>query len=204
MSCKVLPIQVMKEAGTTMLKRQSDLVHMVQQDGEMMNVLKCAKELQLPDWWVCAGFLRSKIWDVLHGFSNPTELADVDVIYFDQANTSKSAEKYWEDQLRQRMPYIPWSVKNQARMHKVNGVFPYTSSEHAISKFPETATALGIKITPENKLKLAAPWGVEDAFQMIVRPTPFFQEREERMKIYQHRVTQKNWKGRWEKITVIY
>ncbi|WP_251360287.1 nucleotidyltransferase family protein, partial [Staphylococcus aureus] len=41
---------------------------------------------------------------------------------------------------------IPWSVKNQARMHVVNNMPPYSSSVNAISKFPETATALGVTL----------------------------------------------------------
>ena len=36
--------------------------------------------------------------------------------------------------------------KNQARMHVVNNMLPYSSSVDAISKFPETATALGVTL----------------------------------------------------------
>ena len=40
----------------------------------MMDLLKGAKSLNLPDWWICAGFVRSKIWDVLHGFDERTTI----------------------------------------------------------------------------------------------------------------------------------
>ena len=127
-----------------------------------MDILRSAQSLNLPDWWVCAGFVRSKIWDVLHEFKERTPLPDIDVIYFDESNTDEEIEKSYESILKQRQPTIPWSVKNQARMHTVNNDFPYSSSTEAIAKFPETATALGVKLDEEGKLVLTAPHGIKD------------------------------------------
>src|SRR5690606_18827150 len=112
-------------------------------DAWMIGVLSAAKSLDLPDWWICAGFVRSKIWDTLHGFNERTPLSDIDVIYFDAENLSEHTEKRLEEKLHRIMPGLPWSVKNQARMHIVNELESYTSAIDAISKFPETATALG-------------------------------------------------------------
>ncbi len=52
---------------------------------------------------------------------------DVDLIYFDSMNTHEETEKVIETQLRKVMPNVLWSIKNQARMHVVNGHDPYTS-----------------------------------------------------------------------------
>lgn len=52
----------------------------------MMEILKTVSQLDLPDWWVCAGFVRSKIWDTVHGFNTRTPLSEVDVIYYDDTN----------------------------------------------------------------------------------------------------------------------
>lgn len=41
---------------------KEEIVRLVSEDAWMMNVLRAAKSLELPDWWVCAGFVRSKIW----------------------------------------------------------------------------------------------------------------------------------------------
>lgn len=64
-----------------------------------MDILKTAKTLNLPEWWVCAGFVRSKIWDVLHGFIDRTPIPDVDVIYFDKGNIDEKEEQRWEEKL---------------------------------------------------------------------------------------------------------
>src|SRR5690625_2648685 len=140
----------------------------------MMDVLNDVKKLQLPDWWVCAGFVRSKIWDVLHFFSERTPLPDIDVIYYDTADMSEFIEKELQNQLKEYNPTIPWSVKNQARMHHKNKVPPYSSSVDAISKFPETATALGVRIDVEEKLILTAPCGIHDVLNLQIKPTPYF------------------------------
>lgn len=80
---------------------------------------------------------------MLHGFKERTPISDIDVIYYDDGNTDELEEKKLEMRLRNILPDIPWSVKNEARMHVVNGIPPYSSSIDAISKFPETATSLG-------------------------------------------------------------
>ncbi|WP_299741941.1 nucleotidyltransferase family protein [uncultured Rossellomorea sp.] len=185
-----------------MLKNQEDVVKLIQNDKRMMEIVKAASKLDLPDWWICAGFVRSKIWDVLHGFENRTNAPDVDVIYFDDKNIDENTEKELEAELRKILPDIPWSVKNEARMHVINDIPPYISSEDAISKFPETATALGVKIDKNNRLILTAPCGIDDVLNLELKPTPYFQETKERIAIYEERIIKKNWKAIWHKIKV--
>jgi hypothetical protein len=184
------------------IETEQDIIQLVKEDSWMMEVLHNAKLLNLPDWWVCAGFVRSKIWDTLHGFSERTPLPDVDVIYFDKNNLDEEAEKVLEQKLKHINPNIPWSVKNEARMHVVNNLPPYTSSIDAISKFPETATALGLALDEQDNVILTAPCGIEDVVSLALKPTPYFKETKERAFIYEERVVKKNWKGIWSKIKV--
>lgn len=185
------------------IRNKDDIRAFIQEDKWMMDILASVKLLNLPDWWVCAGFVRSKIWDVLHDFDEKTPLPDIDVIYYDQAIVEEKEEKRLEEQLKDLMPTIPWSVKNQARMHIENGIPPYTSAEDAIAKFPETATALGVKLDEGNHVILTAPHGVQDIVNLVVRPTPYFFESEERMLIYAERVRKKNWQSIWGQVDVI-
>ena len=77
-----------------------------------MELLKSAKSLNLPDWWICAGFVRSEIWDVLHSFDERTTIPDIDVIYYDRKSIEESMEKKHEEALKKLLATIPWSVKN--------------------------------------------------------------------------------------------
>lgn len=185
-----------------MLKNEEDIIKIISDDDQMMEILRATKLLDLPDWWICAGFVRSKIWDTLHGFGERTPTPDVDVIYFDNEDISELTEKNLEDKLRNTLPNIPWSVKNQARMHLVNHIPPYDSSIDAISKFPETATALGIKLDERENIILTAPCGIEDVIQLEIKPTLFFTETKERVAIYEERIAKKNWQSVWHRLKV--
>ncbi|MHA7136520.1 nucleotidyltransferase family protein [Rossellomorea arthrocnemi] len=185
-----------------MLKNKEDVIKLIENDPGMMEIIKTASSLDLPDWWICAGFIRSKIWDTLHGYKERTHIQDVDVIYYDKGNCEEEIEKRLERELRTIMPSIPWSVKNEARMHFVNDLPPYTSSKDAISKFPETVTALGVKLDREGHLVVTAPCGLDDVINMEVKPTPFFRETEKRVSIYEERIREKDWKGTWPGIMV--
>lgn len=182
---------------------EQDIITAVSEDDWMVAILAAAKTLELPDWWICAGFIRSKMWDHLHHYSHRTPLGDIDVIYFDAENQEEAEEKRCESMLVEIMPNVPWSVKNQARMHTRNQLAPYSSSVDAISKFPETATAVGIKLSPDNQLVVTAPCGTEDLLNLHVTPTPHFMQHPELLPIYQQRLENKSWQTNWPKVTVI-
>lgn len=182
---------------------EKDIISVIKEDKWMMELLKAVNSFNLPDWWICAGFVRSKIWDELHDFSERTAIPDIDVIYFDPRIIDELEEKKLEEKL-ESLVLAPWSVKNQARMHVRNNVPPYTSSIDAISKFPETATALGVRLDETANVILTAPYGINDVVNFEVKPTPFFTSTEERMAIYKDRITKKNWPSTWSKLKIHY
>ncbi|MED2185889.1 nucleotidyltransferase family protein [Bacillus wiedmannii] len=186
------------------IQTEQDIIHLIENDEWMMNVLKMAKSLELPDCWICAGFVRSKIWDTLHNYEARTAMPDVDVIFYDSLHNDGKYEQSLEIKLMNMDDTIPWSVKNQARMHVVNNMPPYSSSVDAISKFPETATALGVTLDELNNVILTAPCGIEDVIALQVRPTAHFLETKERLHMYNVRVTKKNWQNKWPNITITY
>lgn len=183
---------------------EEEIISLIKEDRWMMDVLRSAKSLDLPDWWVCAGFVRSKIWDKLHHFRERTPLPDIDVIYFDPSNLDELEEKKREESLQSLMPNTPWSVKNEARMHIKSNMPPYTSSVDAISKFPETATALGVKMDKDDHVILTAPYGISDVVNLQVKPTPYFTESNEYVEIYEDRLVKKNWKSTWINLQVTH
>lgn len=190
--------------SNSILKTQDDIIQLIQGDSEMMEILRTAKTLDLPDWWICAGFIRAKIWDTLHAFTVRTQTPDIDVIYFDKENIDELIEKELETTLNNQLPHVPWSVKNEARMHLVNQIPPYTSSVDAISKFPETATALGVKLDSNENVILTAPCGLEDVLHLEVKPTAYFKDSLERSLLYEKRIQQKNWQAIWHKLKITH
>lgn len=186
------------------IQTEQDIIRLIENDEWMMNVLQMAKSLELPDWWICAGFVRSKIWDTLHDYEAKTAMPDVDVIYYDSLHQDEIYEQSLETKLMNIDATIPWSVKNQARMHVVKNMPPYSSSVNAISKFPETATALGVTLDELNNVILTAPCGIEDVLSLQVKPTAHFLKSKERLHMYKNRVIKKNWQSKWPSITITY
>ncbi|MFZ0371158.1 MAG: nucleotidyltransferase family protein [Halobacillus sp.] len=183
------------------INNEEDVIQSIKEDEWMMDILKAVKTLNLPDWWICAGFVRSKIWDVIHNYNWRTPLPDIDVIYFDTNNVCEAEEEKIEENLKTIITSIPWSVKNQARMHTKSGMTPYSSSVDGISNFPETVTSLGVKINENDDVILTAPWGVDDVVNLEVRPTPVY-DTKERREFYIHRVITKNWSEKWDRLKV--
>ncbi len=146
--------------------------------------------------------MRNLVWDFLHGYSQPTPLNDVDVIYFESRNTRENSEKEYERQLRGQMPDVPWSVKNQARMHIKNGDAPYGSVAEALCHWCETPTAVGVRINHDNKLELIAPLGTGDLLSGICRATPFTLQKPGKIKDYRERVISKGWQRQWPKLDI--
>lgn len=178
---------------------ENQLKKIVENDVYMISILKAVEKLKIEDAWVCAGFIRNKVWDVLHNITTP--LNDIDVIYFDTTDTSLEKEKQLEKELEILFPNQPWSVKNQARMHLISGFNPFTSSYDGVAHFPETPTAIAVRMCNQD-LEIMAPYGIQDLFEMKVKPTPFYQENDELHSIYVERIKKKKWNEIWENLSI--
>lgn len=187
---------------------KADIILLIQNDNWMMAILRTVKTLDLPDWYVGAGFIRSKVWDTLHGYSQRTSLPDVDVIYFekndftpDEANgESTTAEISYEKRLQNLFTGVRWSVTNQARMHLFHHTTPYNSSEEALSEWVETATCIGVRLDQNDQLILSAPRGIDDLVNLILRP---ISNSPEKLATFNQRVKNKKWLEKWPKLKVI-
>lgn len=138
-------------------------------DPERLRILQCVRSLRLPDAWVAAGVVRSAVWDQAHGRPPGRSFGDVDVVWFEPGRDDDDSH---EDALRVVAPEFEWSVKNQARMHRRNGDAPYASATDAMRFWPETATATGVRLEDDGSIAIAAPFGLDDLFHHVLRPTP--------------------------------
>lgn len=164
-----------------------------------MDVLGTVRSLHLPDWAIGAGFVRALVWDHLSG-QGRTRLEDVDVLYFDPEDISKERERELQQRLLDERPLVPWSVKNQARMHIRNRTAAYGSTEEAIEFWLETPTAVAVRLELDDRLSVLAPYGLDDLFRMIIRPTP---KARLRMDQFESRLARKPWLGIWPDLKVV-
>jgi hypothetical protein len=178
----------------------SQVAAIVADDAAAMAQLEAVRGLALPDAWIAAGFVRNRVWDRLSGIWPPRPIDDVDVVYFDVADPEGAGEAIHEAALSQRLPGVPWQVRNQARMHRRKGDAPYRDTAHSMLHWLETATAIGVRLDAAGRLEVLAPYGVADLLDLVCRPTNagcrWAAE-------YRARVTGKAWQSRWPRLLVI-
>lgn len=177
-----------------------DVERLLEAHADLHALLLHVESLGLPDCWIGAGFIRNTVWDVLHGREiDVSRLNDVDVLFFDPGDIRRERESDLEHRLCEIASGAIWSVKNQARMHLRNGDAPYRDTFDAVAHWAETATAIAAR-SLRGKVEVMAPHGVQDLLNLIVRPTPAF---EQKMDVYRERVRSKDWPARWPKLTML-
>jgi hypothetical protein len=170
----------------------------------LLDALAAARDVDAPDWLVGAGALRNAVWDRLHGFAEPTALADVDVGFFDPADLTDARDDEVEVALRARLPGVPWQAKNQAAVHlwypRRFGleVEPFASTAEAVATFPETATAVAVRLESDDRLTVVAPCGLDD-LGLVHRHNP----RRATVELYEQRLATKHIAERWPRVTIV-
>lgn len=171
--------------------------HILNTNTHVLTALQVVQQLDLQDCWIGAGFIRNRVWDYLHGLATPIEQSDVDVIFYDNTDTSLEYEKAIENKLNTAYPHFPWSVKNQARM-KLKYNHNYSTSFKAISFWPETATCIAARLNNHNTMEIIAPYGCDDLLNLILRPSPNIDP-----SVFINRIQEKNWLKVWTKLKVV-
>jgi hypothetical protein len=177
------------------MRHAADLRAIIQADVLRWSALAALQPLTLPDAWIAAGFVRDAIWDHLHGTPPTPPQGDVDMIYFDPTDIEGSQEQAIEARLRADAPAFDWSVKNQARMHLRNGDAPYASTADAMRHWPETATAVAVRLSKTGSIEINAPFGLDDLFAPRLKPTAPFATTKRH--IFEERIAQKRWLKRY-------
>lgn len=167
-------------------------------DAGLMAILRAVRSLGPPDWAVGAGAIRNRVWDRLYGLPDGP-LSDIDVLFFDAADTTPAREQTAEAALADVMPGLPWSVRNQARMHWRNGDAPYRDTADAVAHWLETPTAVAVRLEADDSLTLIAPHGAADLLAGRVRPTPRGQDKPGD---YRARIAARNWQRRWPGLVI--
>ena len=187
------------------MRGAAQLETIVRETPWLMEALAAAREVDAPDWLVGGGAVRNAAWDHLHGFTEPTPLADIDLAFFDASDLSPKRELQIEGALAARLPEAPWEARNQAAVHtwfpEKFGVEvePLTSSPGAIATWPETATAIGLHLGDDDEVTIVAPFGLDDLLGLVNRRNPARVSVEE----YERRLVSKRITERWPRVTVI-
>lgn len=144
-----------------------------------MAFLAAARALRLPQWRLAAGCVYQTVWNALSGKPAGTGIKDYDVVYFDASDLSWEAE----DGVIRRAEAVlggrwPVEIRNQARVHlwfEQRFGLPYPqlhSADEAFGHYAAVVHAVGIRLEEDDTIDIAAPFGLDDVFGMVIRPNP--------------------------------
>lgn len=174
------------------------IVELLKQDPLRVQILEAVCALNLPQCYIAAGFVRNMVWDHLHDYIEPTNLNDIDVIYFKTNEAEHENSKSHQSLLQRRMPNMNWQVRNQAMMHTRNGDEPYRSTLDAMGFWPEKETAIAVRKTAQEVYEVISAFGVDSLWQLHVTYNPL-----RSLTVFEQRVTSKKWQTCWPKLQII-
>ncbi len=160
--------------------RDAELAGIVDRSAWLRSVLAVVRDSGLPDAWVGAGVLRDLVWGERFGAGfRADRVRDVDVAFFDPADLSRERDRAATELLRGRKPEIPWEATNQAAVHTwfadyfgSEPVPPLRSTADGVATWPETATAVAVRLDRRDKIDVCAPHGLDDLLDGVWRRNP--------------------------------
>jgi len=147
----------------------------------LMQVLSVARRLCLPDWLVFLGAVYQPVLNHLTGRPLDYGIKDYDLGYFDASDLSYEAEDAVIRRVKAAFDEPLWSmveVRNQARVHlwfeaKFGEAYgPLSSTAEALERFASATFAVGVRLEPDDRLHIEAPFGLADLFALRLRPNP--------------------------------
>jgi hypothetical protein len=197
-----------------------------------MRALRAAREVDAPDWLICAGAVRTAVWDHLHGFppppvpaasppatsppataasppapaaSPPASLADIDLAFFDPADLSPARDAAVDTALRAVAPDLPWQAKNQAAVHL------WYPDRFGLAVEPFTRTADAVATFPETAVCVGLHLDADDRLTVVA---PYglddllglvhrHNPRRAPAALYERRLAEKRIAERWPRVTVL-
>jgi len=180
-----------------MSKFERKIISLLKRDSLRQQALDCVFNLNLPDSYIAAGFIRNLVWDYLHKNTISTPLNDIDVIYFDRDVTNSNRDQSLEDNLTRQMPTLKWQVRNQADMHERNGDRPYKNCTDAMGYWPEKETAVAVRKVKGGEFECITAFGYESLFNLQLTHNP-----KRPVEIFNQRIQSKNWLSLWPNLTI--
>jgi len=170
----------------------------------LMRALDAVAASDLPDAWVGAGVIRDVVWGQLHGRFEPGAVRDIDVPFFDASDLGRERDTRAQLTLG-TLAAMPWEATNQAAVHTWYHVYfggepvaAFSRVHDAIATWPETATCVAVRLTPDG-LQVCAPHGLADLLAGVWRVNPArVSAATSRARLARQRVG-----DRWPRVTVV-
>ncbi len=166
-----------KKNQMTISKNTDDEKRLIQIISNHQPIMLRLKELQkiAPHAYFAAGIIRNTVWSFLHEKEFDISGTEIDVIFYDEHDLDRKIEQNLQQKLVENFPDNEWDIINQAFVHtwykteSGEAIAPLQSIAHALSLWPETATAIAVRLDQDDHFEIIAPFGLVDLFQLKLR-----------------------------------
>ncbi len=155
---------------------QARLAQIIRATPFLIDTLRTARQMQLPDCWLVSGAIYNRVWNALTGRPARYGIKDIDLFYFDPDTSWHAEDRMIRRAATRFAPDPPVELRNQARVHLWyedhfgQPCSPLGSSREAIGRFACKTHAVGARLAPDGKLEIHAPFGLSDIFALRVVP----------------------------------
>ena len=167
---------------------------------ELMETAKVCRNIDLPNFYIAGGSITQLIWNSLLKREPLDKVKDFDIVYFD--SSENKTEEYYETKIRAQLRHkMKIDIKNQASVHKWyqqkfgQAIPAYLRVEQGIDSWL-SAFAIGFTLNANDDISFYAPYGLQDAFNMNIKPNKMAMSESNYIKMTT------SFKERWASISV--
>ncbi|MDH5925527.1 nucleotidyltransferase family protein [Vibrio lentus] len=177
------------------------LESLIQQVPELIETAKVCREVGLPNSYIAGGVITQVIWNSIERKPLLDKVKDFDIVYFDNSNLFTEDE--FKSRISSRLNHcVDVDVKNQATIHERYAkkfgcsIQPYERVEQGIESWL-SAFAIGFTLDNSENIKLFVPYGLDDAFNMLIKPN------KQAMTEANYNKMTAGYKARWQQVQVL-
>ncbi|NOH85975.1 nucleotidyltransferase family protein [Vibrio sp. 03-59-1] len=178
------------------------LKHLIHQVPELIETAEVCLEVGLPNFYIAGGAITQIIWNSIESKPLLAQVKDFDVVYFDSSNHANEDE--FKNRICSRLSHgvVDVDVKNQAIIHERYSkkfgcsIQAYERVEQGIESWL-SAFAIGFTLDSSGNIKLFSPYGLEDAFNMLIKPN------KKAMTEANYNTMTAGYKARWHNVQVL-
>ncbi|WP_316635719.1 nucleotidyltransferase family protein [uncultured Flavobacterium sp.] len=184
-----------------MKDRKKQLISYLNNCPEIIETLSKCNDYGLTDYYLAGGAITQLIWNNILGRPNLEKVKDFDIVYYSDTE-DRLLEKLHQTNIKKIVTHnFQLDITNQAYVYEW---YPKKFGS-VIDKFKRTedgietwlpAFAIGVRLSSD-KFEIFEPYGLDDAFDMIVRPNKLTMTKDNYAKMTE------SFKSRWHNIHVL-
>ena len=178
---------------------EEKLISLIIDCPEIVETLDACTKYGLKDYYIAGGAITQIIWNNLTGESFLKNVKDFDIVYY-SSKEERGKSKIHQSEIEKLISHrFPLDIINQAYVHEWypekfgNKIKPFNNTENGIQTW---LSAFAIGVRKSKAYEIYSPYGLNDAFNMLVKPNKLTMNEDNYIKMTN------SFKKRWRNIRI--